>query len=184
MLEGFGGAFQAVKSAGPRIFTAVAIAAGALIFLPSSMLNAMGLTSFVETYRGYIGLAFLISIVLLATDAVIWIWKQIKSHRNKRKTEENRVRLIQSLTAEERQYLAPYILEGQNTCYYAMDDGVAGGLNSKGILFISSNIGSLVSGIAFNLQPWARELLSVRSDVFNGITHRPPTAEDRFWSKW
>ena len=126
MLDGISGAFQALRDASPRIFTAIAIASGALIFLPTPAIDAMGLSSVVESYRGYIGLSFLASIVFLLTDLVIWIGKQLKAHRQTKKSKANRVKLIESLTAEERQYLAPYIVNGENTCYYAMDDGVAG----------------------------------------------------------
>ena len=184
MLESLSAVLQAVRESGPRIIAVVAVASGSLLFLPSTMLGTLGLDMLLAEHRPTIGLVFLVAVAIVVVDLVRFVMARLKSQRKQHELEEGRLRVLATLTDEERQYLAPYILEGKNTCYYSVDDGVAGGLNKKGILYIASDMGSLVDGFAFNMQPWAREALSKKHEAFQGITHRPPTPRDRFWGRW
>lgn len=184
MFESLGAALQVVRDSGPRIVAVVALVSGALLFLPATIIETLGLDKFLVEQRANIGLVFIAAVAIITVDIVRWTMARLNARRTKKQLENVRSHVLATLTSEERKYLAPYILEGENTCYYGIDDGVAGGLKSKGVLYIGSNIGNLVNGIAFNLQPWAREALSSKPEMFQGITHRPPTPRDRFFNSW
>ena len=77
------------------------------------------------------------------------------------------MRQLSQLTPEERGYLAPYILEQRNTQVFPMEDGISGGLMSKGILYLGSRLVTL-DGMAHNLQPWARQHLSANRHLLDG----------------
>jgi hypothetical protein len=51
----------------------LAIATGILVFAPSWLLTSLGLTDLVSSYRGWIGLAFLIVAALLGAGIVAWV---------------------------------------------------------------------------------------------------------------
>ncbi len=48
----------------------------------------------------------------------------------------------------------------EDTLCFHIEDGVAGGLVAKHILYRSSSIGGRLTGFAHNIQPWAREYLT------------------------
>ncbi len=48
---------------------------------------------------------------------------------------------------------------------FGLVDGLAGGLEAKGILFRSSNFGDPLYGFSHNLQPWARDYLKKHPEL-------------------
>jgi hypothetical protein len=77
---------------------------------------------------------------------------------------------LRELTRAERTFLRPYIIQGENTQYEPINDGVANGLQAKGIIYRASNI-SLpgVPGMLFpwNLQPYARRALDKNRNLLD-----------------
>ncbi|EGO95204.1 hypothetical protein APM_1967 [Acidiphilium sp. PM] len=71
------------------------------------------------------------------------------------------------LTEDEKLFLRPYIIDGANTRMANITNGVAGGLVAKGIIFRSSNVGTVFSGFSYNLQPISRKILTGRPDLLN-----------------
>ena len=82
------------------------------------------------------------------------------------------------MTPDEKAYLVPFVLQQENTQYFLIEDGIAGGLIAKGVLYRSSNVGSLVSGWAHNIQPWAREYLTEHAELLEGARAKPNTPRD------
>ena len=96
-----------------------------------------------------------------------------------RKAVKSRQSSLHKLTPEEKGYLKPYIVEQKNSIYVGVDDGVMSGLRSKGITFLASNMGSMLEGIAYNLQPWAREYLESNPHLLHGALGRPMTPKEK-----
>lgn len=184
MIEAIGGVLKSVREAGPRIYFACAASGALLLFSPAQLIATLGLDTFVAQYRPLIGAVLVISAMLLTTELVIWASSSFVAWRKRRTSHERRMKLLDVLTIDERTYLAPYIINGENTCYFAMDDGISGGLESKGFLYVSANVGSLVDGVAYNLQQWAREALTLRQDLFVDIKQLPQSPRDRLMSRW
>ncbi len=80
---------------------------------------------------------------------------------------------LRNLTPDEKAYLVPYIRDQSNTQYFQLEDGISNGLVAKQILYRAANIGSLMTGWAFNLQPWVREYLAANPDVLDGASESP-----------
>jgi hypothetical protein len=107
------------------------------------------------------GLAFGIAVLLvsLANHAMHGIGSWVKEWRFRRNLQST----LLDLTHAEKEFLRPFILEGNNTRYVSISDGVANGLQAKGVIYRASNF-SLGGrpGMLFpwNLQPYARRALN------------------------
>ncbi len=175
MLESLSGLLAAIKAAGPRLFFGAAVASGILVFAPSSVLIAMGLTEVVAANRSTIGIVFLVSFVLVCSEGLWWMVRKFQQRTESKALKAGRLRVLKALTALEKAYLAPYILNGENTVHFGIHDGVVGGLQSKEILYQAAAIGSWRSGFAFNIQPWAREALTNNAELLKGAAGSPVT---------
>ena len=56
------------------------------------------------------------------------------------------------------------------------------GLEAKGITYRASNMGDMLRGFAFNLQPWAREHLEANPNLLDGYFGGPTTPRERLYS--
>lgn len=92
-------------------------------------------------------------------------WKSRKS----RLVREQRLR---ELTPDEKAYLATYVLEHANTCYFEPKDGIAGGLSAKNMIYRSSGVFNMMQGVPHNIQPWAKDYLSAQPELLAGAS--PP----------
>lgn len=140
-------------------FLAIAVALGALLFAPASFQGALGVTGFVDHYRMWIGSGFLISasilVARLGDEAFTFARKRLEWRRNLKRWE----RRLHNLTPAERKVLAKYIQGDTRTAYFSPEDGVVQGLELEKVLFRSANLGNMVMGFAYNIQPWAWDYL-------------------------
>jgi hypothetical protein len=175
MLESIASALSAVKQATPTLLLGVAVAAATLLFMPVSAAETLGLSDLVKANRPYIGIALVASIALLVAQGLVGIGSLVKVQIAKKKAKQTRIKseqlrlqALRKLTPDERGYLLPYIANEMNTQHFAVDDGVAGGLQAKGVIYRATNIGDMVSGFPFNIQPWAREHLTANPELLEG----------------
>jgi hypothetical protein len=92
---------------------------------------------------------------------------------------------LHKLTPEEKGYLIPFIEGQMNSINVGMDDGVMAGLRAKGITYLAANMGSVLDGFAFNLQPWAREYLEKNPNLLEGAAGHPMTPQQKLHSsRW
>lgn len=160
----------------PTVFlVAITCVMGLILFLPETLASQVAVDGFRREYRIYIGPAFLLAISFLVAKTYLF-FNDIYEYKQNQKS---RIAWLEKLTPEEKGYLAPYIINGLNTQKCGPDDGVMGGLVAKGITYRSSNIGSLVEGFAYNLQPWAREHLEKNQHLLDGASGRAMTPGER-----
>ena len=165
MLSGLGAVISAILAAGTAIYAAVFIAASLMLFLPAHLINRLALDDVIQSYRMYVGLAFVISASLLIVRIVSFVWSLFSVPFHKWRFERDGVRLMEELTEEEKAFIRPYILNDQTARVAPIDDGIAQGLAAKRIIYRSSNIGNLFSGFPYNLQPYMRRLLTKRPEL-------------------
>ena len=65
----------------------------------------------------------------------------------------------------------------------SLQDGIIGGLRNKTVVFVASNMGSMLEGFAFNLQPWARTYLEENPGLLNGFAGAPQTPQEKLLPK-
>ena len=163
MLESIGSFVAAVKNAGPTLYAAAFVTSILLLFLPDITISQMGLTEFRAAHRSELGILLVGSASLLVAHTAFAISGLLKSKWRERRFQRNAQETLRGLTEEEKRFLRPYILDGENTRYESIYDGVANGLQAKGVIYRASNLSVPgVPGLLFpwNLQPFAREALS------------------------
>jgi len=74
---------------------------------------------------------------------------------------------LSELTEDEKSFLRHYIVDGQNTKYAQISDGVAKGLQAKNVVFRASNVSVPGGSFPFNLQPVARRILTKRRQLLD-----------------
>ena len=153
------GLFALLKDVSPKIAAISAIVSGILLFSPSEFISRVGLDEMLKSYHSHFGIAFLISIAVIAVECLFWIAKRIKARIREGEVKRNLQGMLAELTPSEKEYLAPYIFNQVNTQFFGVSDGIAQGLQAKGVLYRSSNIGNIFDGFPYNLQPWARQFL-------------------------
>lgn len=186
MIEAFSGFLSSIKQTSPTIFSGLVVASGIVLFSSSHLIDEIGLTDFREQNKAYIGACFVLSLSILASQASIKIFQIFKSmilKRRKRKSKENelarRKRDLARLTPDEKAYLAPYILDQKTTQYFLIEDGIKGSLEAKAIIYRASNVGDMMDGWAYNIQPWAKDHLESNPQLLEGYTQ-----EVEKYSRW
>lgn len=173
MLESLAGVLSAIKQTGPVVLLGVAIATGVGLLSPDWFIAKLGLVQLRDQYRAYVGLAFIASSALLFAQALAAGAQMTRRAYRRRRMRESDRELLHTLTPDEKAYLLPFVIGGQNTLYFRAQDGVAGGLVAKKILYNSSSLGSMLSGFAHNLQPWARDYLEKNPHLLDGANMAP-----------
>jgi Super-infection exclusion protein B len=143
---------------GPYVFFAVALASGAVLFGSPEFAKRLGVDSVLAAQRVWVGGTFLLSSTLFVSSIAARFWKTLSPILVERWNNRQRIKTLLAITAQERDILAEYVRANTSTRYYPPNDGVIGGLVGKGILYRSSNIGSMDS-FPYNVQPWAWKYL-------------------------
>jgi len=159
---------------------AMVCALGLILFLPAGAAKVLAVDKFRETYRIFLGPAFLLIVSFLAARIFMFCRQKMNEKRlllSKQKT-------LHKLTPEEKGYLVPYIIHQKNTLYVGPEDGIMNGLVAKGITYRAASIGNLLDGIAFNLRPWAREYLENNPHLLDGAVGQPMTPRQKLHSGW
>ena len=154
----------------PAAFLIAIVCALALIlFIPNELASTFAVDEFRNKYRVFLGPAFLLTV----SFSVARIFMFFLSGHYQRKALIAKQESLNKLTPEEKGYLIPFIKDQQNSVYVGMDDGIMAGLRAKGVTCLAANMGSVLDGFAFNLQPWAREHLEKNPNLLNGCVGHP-----------
>jgi len=147
---------------------ALCLASGFIIFIPERAISQVGLGQLRNDHRVWIGLVFLFSSCLLlarlGSETWNWFAQRIRWHR----TLKRRQARLRDLTPQERTALRRYIRDKTRTQYFQIEDGVIQGLEAVDVLYRSAQVGHLISGFAYNIQPWAWEYLNQHPELLSG----------------
>jgi len=158
VLGGLGEALNAFRKLTPVPLLAVGFAATVILFSPDPLAGILGIDQFRNSYRFWIGMAFVVSWCYLAAHSIWWGIGKFNAWNQKRRNKRIREKALQELTPQEKKCLRRYIHDNKNTCCFDCTNGVVGGLQAKGILFRSSSLVE-INRIPYNLQGWARKHL-------------------------
>jgi hypothetical protein len=173
VFESIGSVLSGIKQAGPVVLMGVAIATGIGVFATDGFIAQLGLLELRNQHRAYVGGVFIVSGAMLGAQGLAAVAQMARRRYRRHRLEAQSREALHALTPDEKAYLLPFVLGGQNTLYFRAQDGVAGGLIAKKILYQSSTIGSMLSGFAHNLQPWAREHLEKHPHLLEGANPSP-----------
>jgi len=175
-LTGFADYFRKIPAA---FLVAIVSVLGLILFLPEEYAKTLAVDGFRNEYRVFLGPAFLLTLSFCAARVFNFFMQGYRQKQALKRRQET----LHSLTPAEKGYLIPYIEERQNTVNVGMDDGVMAGLRSKGITYLAANMGDLLNGFAFNLQPWAREYLEKTPHLLDGYAGGPMTPRQKLHSQ-
>jgi hypothetical protein len=176
-LTGLADYFRKIPAA---FLVAIVSVLGLILFLPDEYAKTVAVDGFRNEYRVFLGPAFLLTLSFCAARIFNFFMLGYRQKQVLKKRQE----ALHNLTPEEKGYLTPYIEGQQNTVNVGMDDGVMAGLCSKGIVYLAANMGDLINGFAFNLQPWAREYLEKNPQLLDGYVGGPMTPRQKLHSRW
>lgn len=142
------------------IFLALSLLTTILLFSSNTFLNQLGLLDISDNYKSYLGITFLLSSIIVVIKSIDYLFVSIiKEYIDDYKSLKNIKQLLENCSADEKEYLKKYIEEDKSTFYFPISDGIANGLKLKGILFVSSNIGTHGATFPFNIQPHVKKTL-------------------------
>jgi hypothetical protein len=165
-MEFVGSIVTAVIRGGWKLYLAAFIASAALLFIPDSLISQIGLEEIRLTYRTYAGVVFIASASLLLVNIISGIVHIALRPWRDRQFNRAVYRTLGELTQPEKDFLRPFIFGHANTVSAAINDGVAGGLAAKQIIYRSSNI-SYGFDWPYNLQPTPRKLLKAHPELLD-----------------
>lgn len=149
-----------------RILAALCIVLGILIFSGDAMLATFGLKEFVQEYRAYLGVGFLLTLALTVVNSLAAVWTFIYP----RIAEAFWIRLhrkrLHRLNPTEKKILRYYIDNQTRSQSLRVQDGTVNALQRETIIIRGSNIGT-ASGFDFIIQPWAWEYLNERPELLD-----------------
>jgi hypothetical protein len=177
MLDNISKGLDWFSNLSPVPLLAIGLSATVILFLPTSYADTISLQEFRDSYRSYIGIIFIISWCYLGVQFVWYIKSRVQKWYIGYQKDKIRINRLESLTPEERGYLAPYIQNNINTQRFEVDDGIIGGLETKEIVYRSSNAGDIY-GFPYNLQEWAREHLTQHPGLLEGEV---PQKKKDYW---
>ncbi len=168
----------------PKPLLAVALGSGAILALPDSWADALGLLTARDEWRPWISGALIVSLAYLASHATFALWSLGATHYHAWRHLRNQRKCLHALTPMEKAYLSAYIDDRRNTQYFSIQDGVAEGLRAKGVLYRPSAMGDAISGFAYNLQPWARAYLEKHPERLEGAADDTTEERPATWKPW
>ncbi|MDN3368269.1 MULTISPECIES: superinfection exclusion B family protein [Ralstonia solanacearum species complex] len=155
---------KAVGQIAVKPLLAIALASGALLYAPAHIIAATGLADFLATYRMWIGFALLASCAYLLAHGLAWVFNVIGSLIGDVQMRKVRRKWLTTLTPGEKAVLVPYIRDEATSVTYSLNNGAVRGLEGKGVLYRASSV-SYGLAFPFNMQPWAREILSAEPEL-------------------
>ncbi len=164
------------------VWFALAIATAVVLFAPPELAETLGIDRIRAEHTAVVGLTFVVSTSLSLVSAGQALLRFARFLLRRVELKRQRSGYLRSLTPAERAYLIPFIRDDENTQLWPMDDGVAGGLLRKRIVYRSSNAFNVLDGVPYNLQPWAREALQEQPELLDSYDpHLYPRRSNDPW---
>jgi len=149
---------------------AICFVAGLFLFSSAEFLSTAGLTDLVQTYRGYVGGIFLVTLALFVVNTVATAWSLIKPWVVQAYLIWQGKKRLQVFTKEEQEILFHYIQNQMRSQRLEIKSGTVNALKRDKIIFRGSNLGAY-SGFDFVIQPRAWEYLNNHLKLLR-VSHR------------
>lgn len=176
----------------PRFFfLPIMLVTAFALFAPDTWLDFFAVMTLVSQNRSLLGVAFLVSaiFVLVSAGHSLYSWSKntIESRQKHTRRLESTRKRLHNLTEDEKDLLRRYTQNGTRTQYFPIGDGVVRGLEVAGIIYIpgGSMVGSLLTGVAYNLKDVAWDYLQKHPEVLDsarGVEER--IYEPRYLHRW
>ena len=140
-----------------------------LLFAPELWINKIGIKTFINNYKSIIGIFFLTSIFLTVTRFLGYFYRIFIEKRKIEKFKISLEILIKELNQDEKFILKHFIEQKVCSLYLNSLDGCVSSLESKSIIYRTSNITFYSGGMGNSLSfPY-----SLDSDIENTLKKNP-----------
>lgn len=146
-----------------RFFAVVAVASGLVLLLPGNALEPLGIAEFRADYTGYLGIAFLVSVSLLAVEVVLWAVRAAQKRARRRAAERTVEDAMLNLDGSEKAVLREFFIAGAKTLRLPLEQAPVASLRKSGIVHCSAEAGvrtAVGKVFALSLSEPAQRLLS------------------------
>lgn len=167
MLESIKSILAILKIKNHHIFL-IALLSAFLIFSPEKWLKEIYVFDFSQNYRLYIALIFLTSTGLFLINSIILIYPIIKNYYNEIQRKNCIINYLKNLTEGEKEILRYYHHYQTKSNRLKLDDGTVALLREKGIIYIATERGSIISGSDHNISEIAWNYIETHPDILNG----------------
>lgn len=154
-MPNFSDIVDAYKKLPTSLFFAIGFVLALILFSPDSWIDKFSLSEFRVNYRVWLGPAFLCILAILVSRAFTFISESVVGFQIKRERLNN----LKTLTRDEKEYLRIFVEKDTATISREISDGIIGSLESKGIVYRTSNLSSHWKTFPYSLRPWARKYL-------------------------
>lgn len=144
----------------PRYLFVLALVFGLLLFGPDVLLNKLGVVPFVDKFRMYVGIGFLLFSALYVVAIIHLIYTLSKDKVAERAMIKVQKKRLQNLTNEEKRILGSYIANQVRTQSLAFNNGTVNELHQLGFIYLASNLGHGLEYFPYNITPWAWDYLN------------------------
>lgn len=142
-----------------RVLWALLIIAGLVLWGPTWFISGLGLAQFIDAYRMYLGVVFLLFLAATLPSPIHWLASKglgkIKEQRYKKAMKAR----LHDLSSDEKEALRFYIKNNTRTQTLDCAAGVASALESAKIIYRASNVSQGHTNFAYNIQQWALDYL-------------------------
>jgi len=159
----------------PRYLIALFAMASVLLFCPEEFLKFIGVLELAKDYRAVLGIAFVVTGVLLVTSIASTMAAAFKRGARKRHFQRGIAERLNRLTEDEKEILRFYIAQNTRANMLRIDDGVVQGLVTSGIIYRSARFGDAIYGWAHNINEFAWDYLQIQPDLLDGTSNRERT---------
>lgn len=149
-----------------KALTALCLFFAILLFSGKTFLASLGLFELIEKFRAYIGAGFLLSLSIIAVNAIASLATFIKPWVVQYYLIKEGQKHLKALTPEEKQILKYYIKNNTKNQTLDFMNGTVNLLQQNKIIVRISNVGS-ASGFDYVIQPWAWDYLRTNTNLLD-----------------
>jgi Super-infection exclusion protein B len=148
-----------------KTIVAVCIASAILLFSSEKTLESLGLSSFANDFRSYIGALFVVSLCISAVTLAFTIPVFVKPWATQAFWIRQHTKRLHSLTPDEKATLSHYIGNNTRSQSLSVQSGTVNALIAEKIIYRASSLGSTHGFFDHVIQPWAWEYLNKNPDL-------------------
>ena len=156
-----------------KIFAAIALGAGLILFLPDSLIQKLYLVTFRDSFGFIIGLVFIISISIVGVTVLVAFYKMLSSKILFAKSKKSREKCLNGLDDYQKTIVYSLMEEINHTDELPIHDGSVIWLEQNWIIgkaasqhFISDPTNPT---FPYMLQPWVVEYLNLHKVLYQSV---------------
>lgn len=161
--------FKIIKA--PYVLITFILCTGLLLFLPDNIVKKMYLDTFRDNFGGIIGAIFLVSLCLLLTIFITYIFKIIKKKVEDRKVLKGKIKYLLNLDKEKTKLIKEFIKKDDHTLALNYNSGITQELSSYLVITQAGSTQALTFGygdemiLKYFLQPWVMNVINKSDEL-------------------